>query len=70
MASLHFSPATILYSGKYQITSLRNYTYQVSSRYCTALYGGDGHGHGGAGASPPSLRVHPSELLGYYVRSR
>jgi hypothetical protein len=25
--------------------------------YCTALYGGDGHGHGGAVASPPSLRV-------------
>ncbi|KAJ7908094.1 hypothetical protein B0H13DRAFT_2331762 [Mycena leptocephala] len=25
--------------------------------HCTTLYGGDGHGHGGAVASPPSLRV-------------
>jgi hypothetical protein len=31
MASPHFSPETILYSGKYQITSLRNYTYQISN---------------------------------------
>jgi hypothetical protein len=32
IASPDFSPETISQSGKYQIMSLRNYTYQVSSR--------------------------------------
>jgi hypothetical protein len=52
--SLSGRPFTVRLRTRWTVSSPER---QCIHTYCTALYGGDGHGHGGAVASPPSLRV-------------